>query len=256
MTHRIIPVLFLIVALLSACGGAQPAPTLDMNLVMTAALGTVNASSTQTALALPTNTATATPPPTETPIPAPPAFEPTTILSATVAVPANIRFGPGVQYAGPGGLRTGKAVEVIGRNAAGDWLLIREVGGRKSSWIYAVNLKVQGDIAALAIAPVILPITPNYQPPANIQAVRAGDQVQVRWDSVSIPLKDMYLDSAYFIEAWVCYGGQIAYSIFAVKETAVVIPDQAGCAEASRALLYTTTKEGYSQPVPIPWPAH
>jgi len=254
MTKKTLIVIVILAALLASCGGSGE-PTSDPNAIMTVAFATVYASGTQTALAMPTNTATMTPPPTETPVPAPPTFEPTNILTATVSVPANIRFGPGVQYAGPGGLRTGKTVEAIGRNAVGDWLLIREVGGRKSSWIYAANLKVQGDIATLAVAPVILPITPDYQAPANIKAVRAGDQVQVSWDAVSISLKDMYLDSSYFIEAWVCSGGQLAYGIFAVKETAVTIPDQAGCAEASRALLYTTTKAGYSQPASIPWPA-
>ena len=255
MKTRTILVFALIALLLSACGGGGvAAPTLDPNLVMTVAFATVNAAGTQTAMAMPTNTPTETPAPTPTFLPQPTAFLPTVILSASVTTPANVRFGPATEYAGPGGLRTGKAVEVIGRNAAGDWLLIREVGGQKSSWIYAPNLTVQGDIASLPVAPVVLPITPNYQAPANIKAGRAGDQVQVSWDAVTIQPKDIYLESTYFIEAWVCSAGQIVYNVYATKELFIVIPDQAGCAEASRGNLYTTTREGYSQPATIPWP--
>ena len=255
MSTRTILTFALIALLLSACGGAPAQPTADPNLVMTVAFATVYASGTQTALAMPTNTPTETPVPTATFPPQPTAFVPTVILQATVTIPANVRFGPGTQYAGPGGLRSGKVVEVIGRNAAGDWLLIREVGGQKSSWVYASNLTVQGDIASLPIAPVVLPITPNYQPPTNIRAARAGDQVQVAWDAVTVQPKDTYLESTYFIEAWVCSGGQIVYNIYATKDTFITIPDQPGCAEASRGNLYTTTREGYSQPAAIPWPA-
>lgn len=253
MTKKTLIVIVILAALLASCGWAGE-PTSDPNAIMTVAFATVYAGATQTALAIPTNTPTETPLPTPTFPPQPTAFVPTVVLPATVTTGANVRFGPGTQYAGPGGLRYGKAVEVIGRNAAGDWLLIREVGGQKSSWVYAPNLTVQGDIASLPVAPVVLPITPNYQPPANIKVGRAGDQVQVSWDAVTIQPKDMYLDSTYFIEAWVCSAGQIVYNIYATKELFIVIPDQAGCAEASRGNLYTTTREGYSQPAAIPWP--
>ena len=255
MSARSILSFTLIALLLTACGSAPSQPTADPNLVMTVAFATVYAAGTQTALAMPTNTPTETPQPTATIPPLPTDFVPAVILPAVVTAPANVRFGPGVQYAGPGGLRTGKTLEVVGRNAAGDWLLIREVGGQKTSWVYAPNLTVQGDIASLAIAPVVLPITPNYQPPTNIKAARAGDQVQVVWDAVTVQLKDAYLGSTYFIEAWVCSGGQIVYNVFATKDTFIVIPDQPGCAEASRGNVYTTTREGYSQPASIPWPA-
>lgn len=254
MTKKTLLAIIILTALLSSCGGGASEPTLDLNPIMTLAFATVNASGTQTALAMPTNTPTETPLPTPTFPPQPTAFAPTVILPATVTTGANVRFGPGTQYAGPGGLRYGKVLEVIGRNAAGDWLLVREVGGQKSSWVYAPNLTVQGDIASLAIAPVVLPITPNYQAPTNIKVARAGDQVQVSWDAVTIQPKDIYLESTYFIEAWVCSAGQIVYNIYATKDVFIVIPDQPGCAEASRGNLYTTTREGYSQPAAIPWP--
>jgi uncharacterized protein YgiM (DUF1202 family) len=254
MFTRKISTFVLIAFLLAACGNSAQ-PTVDPNAIMTVAFATVNAASTQTAMAQPTSTPTETPPPTQTPLPKALAFEPTVVLSATVSAPANCRFGPSTTYAGPGGLRTGKIVQVIGRDASNQWLLVRrDESGKKACWVFATNLSVQGDINTLAVAPVDLAITPNYPAPANIRAVRAGDQVQVSWDAVTVQPKDIYLDSSYFIEAWVCSGGQLVYTIFATKDTSIAIPDQAGCAEASHALLYTTTRDGYSAPASIPWP--
>jgi hypothetical protein len=65
-----------ITILLSACGGAPAAPTVDANAVYTQAASTVQAQLTQTALAMPTATATATVQPTEQPTDAPAADTP------------------------------------------------------------------------------------------------------------------------------------------------------------------------------------
>jgi hypothetical protein len=254
MNKRIFLTFLMAALILSACGQSKPDPALDPVLAMTQAFATVDASFTQTALAIPTNTPAPTETPTNTPPPKPTAFTPTVVLTAVVTTPSNLRFGPSTVYAGPGGVRTGKTLEVIGRNAAGDWLLIREPGGKKSSWIYATNLTVTGDLSTLAIAPVVLIITPNYQAPTNIKAARAADQVQVSWDAVTINYKDAYPESTYFIEAWTCSGGQLTYNIFATKDLAIIIPDQPGCSEPSHGLVHTTTRDGYSAPGEIPWP--
>lgn len=240
---------------LSACGGnATPDPALDPVLAMTQAFATVNAAFTQTALAVPTNT----PKPTETPIPTvppqPTQFTPTVVLLVTVTAPANYRFGPSTVYASPGGARTGKALETIGRDASGQWLLVREPGGKKSSWINIIALNVQGDINTLAIAPVELLFTPNYPPPSNVTATRSGDQIQIAWSEVPVQPQVVYLDSHYFLELWLCNGGQLAYTILATNDLTITATDQTGCAEASHGVIHTTTREGYSQPTTIPWP--
>ena len=256
MIKRILFTLFIAAFALSACGGnATPDPALDPNIAMTAAFATVNAAFTQTALAVPT-----TPPaPTETPGPtAPPQptqFTPTVTLTVTVTTPANCRFGPSTTYAGPGAFKTGKTLEAIGRDAGGQWLLVREAGAKKSCWVNVITLNVQGDAATLDIAPVELLITPNYPPPANISATRSGDQVVITWSDVPLTPQATYLDSRYFLELWLCNGGALTYAILATNNLFISVTDQPGCAEASHALLYTTTKEGYSQPAAIlPWP--
>jgi hypothetical protein len=247
-------ILSIFAMLLSACGGnATPDPALDPNLAMTAAFASVYASFTQTALAIPT----LPPAPTETPVPAvpqPTQFTPTVILPVTVTVGANLRFGPSTVYAGPGGARSGKVLEAIGRDASGQWLLVREPGGKKSSWINIITISVQGDVNSLAIAPVELIITPNYPPPSNITATRNSDQVQISWGEVPLTPQVTYIDSHYFLELWLCTGGQLTYTILATNDLFITVTDQPGCAEASHGLLHTTTREGYSQPATIPWP--
>ena len=255
MIKRILLTLFIAAFALSACGSdTTPDPALDPVLAMTQAFATVHASFTQTALAVPT----IPPAPTETPVPtAPPQptqFTPTVILPVTVTVAANYRFGPGTVYAGPGGARTGKVLEAIGRDASGQWLLVREPGGNKSSWINIIALSVQGDINTLAIAPIVFIFTPNYPPPTNITATRNGDQVQISWSDVPIQPQVVYAEGHYFLELWLCNGGQPAYTLLATNNLTVTVTDQPGCATASHGLLYTATREGYSQPAAIPWP--
>jgi hypothetical protein len=257
MTKRILLTLAIAALTLSACGGtdATPAPALDPNVAMTLAFATVNASFTQTAQAIPITP----PPPTETPTPtAPPqptAFAPTSTLPVTISAPANCRFGPDTVYAGPGGLRTGKVLEAIGRDTSEQWFLLREPGGKNSCWVNIIALSIQGDINTLSIAPIQLVYTANYPSPPNVTATRSGDQVQISWGEVPLTPQVTYIESHYFLELWLCNAGQLTYSLFATNDLFITVTDQPGCAEAPHGLIHTTTREGYSQPATIPWPA-
>jgi hypothetical protein len=257
MTKRIFLTFVAAALILSACGGsdATPDPALDPLIAMTAAFATVNASFTQTAQAIPT-----TPPlPTETPAPAvpsqPSAFVPTNTLPVTITAPANCRFGPDTVYAGPGGLRAGKTLEAIGRDTSGQWLLVREVGGKNSCWVNIIAMSVQGDINTLSIAPVSLLFTASYPPPANVGATRNADQVTITWAEVPLQPKDTHPDSHYFLEMWLCTNGALTYTLRSTNDLTITVIDQPGCAEASHGQIYTATRLGYSQPAAIPWPA-
>jgi hypothetical protein len=255
MTKKILLILLAASFVLSACGGnTTPDPALDPLIAMTSAFATVNAAFTQTALAVPTTP----PPPTETPGPTagpkPTQFSPAVTLTVSVKATANCRFGPSTIYAGPGGVRTGKILEAIGRDATSQWLLVREQGRKKSCWVNIVALNVQGDINTLVVAPVELIFTADYPAPPNITAVRNGDQVVISWGDVPLQPQAIYLDGHYFLEVWLCSSGQLTYTILGTNDLTVTVTDQTGCAEASHGLLYTTTREGYSQPATIPWP--
>jgi hypothetical protein len=255
MIKRILFTLFIIAFTLSACGGkATPDPALDPVLAMTQAFATVNAAFTQTALAVPTNTLA----PTETPIPTAPSpveFIPTAIIQVTVAVPAvNCRFGPDIVYVAPYGLRSGKVREAIGRDTTGNWLLVREMGGKKACWVSALAVTMQGDPANLAIAPVQLSFTNKYAPPLNTMTARNNNQVQVTWSEVPLEARDIYPESRYLLEVWVCSSGQLTHTLIGTNDLSAIISDETGCAETSHAQIYTATKSGYSNPAEIPWP--
>lgn len=66
---------------------------------------------------------------------------------------ANLRGGPGTSFAIVGGLSAGEAVQVIGQNAAGDWLQLRRAGG--PAWAAAFLLS-----APQCPAGFTLPIAP------------------------------------------------------------------------------------------------
>jgi hypothetical protein len=261
MKKQIFLTILIAAFILTACGGGESAPPTIDPAIIAMALATINAASTQTAQAVvPT-----LPPPAEIPTTAPGAgstpaapvaggFTPTAILPAVVTVAANYRFGPSTVYAGPGGARSGKVLEAIGRDASGQWILVREPGGKKSSWVNIIALQIQGDVNSLAIAPVQLIFTPDYPAPSNITATRNGDQVQISWGDVPLRPQVIYIDSHYFLELWLCTGGQLTYTILSTNDLTMTVTDAAGCSEASHGLLYTATREGYSQPATIPWP--
>ena len=258
MKKRILFLLFAAALALSACGGGEAATPSDPNAIMTLAFATVNASFTQTALAVPTNAPLPTETPSPTAEPKPGAFEPTVILPGSVNTGVvYCRFGPEQVYVARFGLRLGKTLDVIGRNEASDWLLVREVGGAtaKSCWVSAPLLTVQGDLATLAVAPVTWVTTQKYPPPANIVATRDGSKVTLKWDPVQVQKSDLYIEGRYLLEVWLCKGGVLARSLISVKIAQASLADEAGCSEPSHGQIFTSTRDGYSLPAPIaPWP--
>lgn len=256
MTKKIFLLLGILTLTLSACGGdTTPDPALDPLVAMTSAFATVNASFTQTAQAIPTTPPPPTASPTTTAPPQPTAFEPAATIPITISAPANCRFGPDTVYAGPGGLRTGKVLDAIGRDASGQWLLVREASGKNSCWVNIIAIDTPGDINTLAIAPVSLLFTPNYPPPSNVGATRNVDQVTINWTEVPLQPKDTHPESHYFLEMWLCANGTLTYTLRSTNDLTITVIDQPGCAEASHGQIYTATRAGYSQPAAIPWPA-
>jgi len=76
----------------------------------------------------------------------------------------NVRTGPGTAYPIVGGLNLGDAVEVVGKNAAGDWLQIAYSG--REGWIAAAYVELTGPLATVpeVSAPPPPPPTPTFTP--------------------------------------------------------------------------------------------
>ncbi len=111
-----------------------------------------------------TPTATPTPdPPTATPQPAGP----------TAAGNANLRQGPGTEYAVVGGVAAGRPLAVVGRNAAGDWLQLDD-----GAWI-AAFLVSGADVASLPVTAVTAFLPGGNPTPAP--AAAAPSQPSSAW---------------------------------------------------------------------------
>ena len=122
-------------------------------------------------------------PPTETPVPAPPtatapALPPTESPSPTPQAPrvqteaaVNLRSGPGTAYPVIGRLQAGQEVDIIGRNASGDWWRLAWAG-QGQAWVAGIVVSVLGPIDTVAMAedipappPTAIPATPKPTEP-------------------------------------------------------------------------------------------
>ena len=148
--HPFWPAIALMIVLalgLAACGPAstpepEPTPTRPMRPTFTP-------SAVPTDTPVPTNT----PVPTDTPVPVPtdtptPAA-PKAVIGGDGQV--NVRSGPGTAYPETGQVATGSELELVSKNAAGDWYEICCVNGQPA-WIVARLVEVTGDPNLIQVA--------------------------------------------------------------------------------------------------------
>jgi hypothetical protein len=231
--------------------GAANTPTLTYTLTVT-----TTQTPTATAAAKPTKkpkpsktststkTATITLTPTITPTPNPP----TGIVSVAQA---NCRYGPGAAYLYKFGLYQGIPVEIQGRTDRGDWVYVLPKWYESGCWIKASLLDVTGDIFSVDPYYGVLPYSEYYPPPVITGLTRKGDEVWIAWEDVGMTA-DKY--RGYLIEAWLCVDGEIVFTPVHIDGTFVILNDEAGCSEPSRARIYTAEKHGYSKWRNIGWP--
>ena len=75
--------------------------------------------------------------------------QPSLSLDGQTAEAANVRSGPGTEYAVMGGLGAGEAVTVRGRNEAGDWLAIAYDSA--TAWVFAPLVLLEGETSTLSV---------------------------------------------------------------------------------------------------------
>ncbi len=110
-------------------------PPADVPLATQELIDEVNAQAAREAEAEPTSTPVATPTPEAEESAAAPALLPTATpvprplhRSPTANVDANLRAGPGTQYAVVGGTITGQELVIVGQDGAGEWYLLNNGG--------------------------------------------------------------------------------------------------------------------------------
>lgn len=199
---------------------------------------------------VPTAPSTTTPSPTITLTPEP------VILRGTVLEHSNCRYGPGPVFLYKYGILPTSYMEVIGRDEAGTWLLIRAIGGDNPCWLKASLMDVQGNVLNVReVDPdIILAWSPYYPALTGVSASRNGTEVSVFWDPLILKAGDDSLQTPYVIEAWVCTSGTLTFTVVGSWATSARINDEPGCSEPSHGRVYGAEKHGYTRWVEIPWP--
>lgn len=167
---------------------------------------------------------------------------------------ANCRYGPGWPYLYKYGVYKDSVLEIIGRNEAGSWVLIRGVGGTNACWVKASLLEIRGDVMLVEPTDTPLPSSPYYGPLTGVIAERRGDVVIVSWNPLYLRAGDDSEQTSYVVEAWVCQGGDMIFIPLGSDATMVEIRDEWGCRETSRARVTAAEKHGYTAFVEVDWP--
>lgn len=145
-------------AALSACGPAAsptPEPT---------SIRPLRPTFTPTVIPTDTPVPTDTPIPTDTPTPLP-TDTPTPEIPKAVVIgeeQSNLRAGPGTNYDTVGQVERGAELEIVAKNAAGDWYQVCCVGDQQG-WIVARLVEVRGDANLVQVAANI-PAPPTNTP--------------------------------------------------------------------------------------------
>ena len=183
-----------------ACAPPQVPATPDPNAINTAiaqtgaaltqtslpgipATGDETSSVTATAMAVasPTLTVTAIPPPVTQALSPTPILTPG-VVQVYVTVPTNCRTGPSITYPRVGGLQLGQVANVVGRNATGDYWIIRHPGrASETCWLWGQFATVAGDTGALPVfTPPPLP-TPDPGFDASLGGVESCAETVSWW---------------------------------------------------------------------------
>ena len=208
-------------------------------------------------LVVPSEISTATQSVTETPTITPTLDATSTAsgpLTGTVTQKSNCRYGPGAYYLYKVGYKVGAKIQVIGRDADGNWI---QVQGAKC-WINAEQVQVDGDIKT---APdtyrdsTSLPKTNDYGPTTITGVSGSGGSVTVDWTAVVLPDYAMVSDieREYVIEVWTCQNGAPAFYSLGTNDTSMTFDVDDSCGEASRADVVVQIKTGvWVTPITLP----
>ena len=196
----------------------------------------------------PTPTATLTPTATSTSTP-----EPVSSLRGTVLDRSSCRYGPGAPYLYMYGLKPGLRMEAIGRDADGNWLNIRAIGGNNPCWLKASLINMEGDVMQLPdnyTETLHRPISPYFEA-ITLLSVSGSETVNVEWQNHVIRADlDSEQGIEYIIEVWTCVDGKPAfYAVgFPPGTTSGSFTVDSSCGVSSRADIRGMDKEGFS-----PW---
>lgn len=140
---------------------------------------------------------TATPLPTETPTPTATAVPQTPRVAADSAI--NLRSGPGRAYPVIGRMQAGQEIDIIGRNASGDWWQLAWQGAGQA-WVAGTVVRVLGPIDTVTVAKVIPtpPPAPTAAPKPTAAPATAQPQAGPNFRVASIRLWTVQENGGFF----------------------------------------------------------
>ena len=100
--------------------------------------------------------------PTDTPVPPTPTSPPVPFVTVS-SDKLNVREGPGTAYGRVGQVTKGQRLDIVGKNAAGDWWQVCCVDGQQV-WIVDRLVQAQGDLGNVKVAAAIAPPPPTATP--------------------------------------------------------------------------------------------
>lgn len=158
-------------------GLAEPTPTFELEPVEPVVVQGETAQSSQAAPAEAAATPESAPAPTATPTVVTLAVLPTaTPEPVSPASPQgkstgliNVRSGPGTEFGAVAALNPDEAVDIVGKNMAGDWWQVTVASGA-TGWVFGQLLQTSGDVSSVAVASDIPtpPPAPAAEAPAEV----------------------------------------------------------------------------------------
>jgi len=100
--------------------------------------------------------------PTDTPVPPTPTSPPVPFVTVS-SDKLNVREGPGTAYGRVGQVTKGQRLDIVGKNAAGDWWQVCCVDGQQV-WIVGRLVQAQGDLGSVKLAASIPAPPPTAKP--------------------------------------------------------------------------------------------
>ena len=159
-------------------GLAEPTPTFELEAVEPVVVQGETAQSSQAAPAEAAATPESAPAPTATPtavtLAALPTATPEPVAPASPQGKStgliNVRSGPGTEFGTVAALNPDEAVDIIGKNPAGDWWQVTVTSGA-TGWVFGQLLQTSGDVSSVAVAsdiPTPPPAAPAAEAPAEV----------------------------------------------------------------------------------------
>jgi Fe2+ transport system protein FeoA len=184
--------------------------------------------------------------------------DPVSSLRGTVNQRSQCRYGPSKEHLYKTGFKPDAPVNIIGRDADGDWLQIELGGGNTPCWINASTVQVEGDIMTLPDTYPIdrrSPISDAFPQIGLISASPSANGITASWVHFEIREDLKQTDTVeYVIEVWTCVDGKPAFYAVGTNDTVAIFQIDNSCGYASYAHLIGQDEHGFSFPTKIPLP--